>query len=128
LLRWYDHEPGFFRILFHHWRDGAATAREGTTNIPAGTFIPAKLPEGEGALMYWPEQNAFLALFAPEFNALHFQADEHSKKIAALQGGQQEGHRSGGGAARCAKGQCRRRHEEGGGRAQQGAQRDAAGQ
>ncbi|MYM29526.1 hypothetical protein GTP58_14445 [Duganella sp. CY15W] len=58
---------------------------EGTTNIPAGTFIPAKLPAGEGALMYWPEQNAFLALFAPEFNALHFQADEHSKKIAALQ-------------------------------------------
>jgi hypothetical protein len=62
----------------------------GVTNVPAGTFVDAKIHPGEGELMYWPEQNAFIALFPPEFRELHVEADEHSKKIAALQAANQQ--------------------------------------
>ncbi|TFW28822.1 hypothetical protein [Duganella callida] len=62
----------------------------GVTNVPAGTFIDAQVHPGEGELVYWPEQNAFLALYPFEFRELHVQADEHSKKIAALQAANQK--------------------------------------
>ncbi|MET0320468.1 MAG: hypothetical protein ABW069_07095, partial [Duganella sp.] len=55
------------------------------TTVPSDTFTDAKVTPGEGELVYWPEQNAFLALYPFEFLELHFEADEHSKKIAALQ-------------------------------------------
>ena len=56
-----------------------------TTTTPSDTFVDAKIAPGDGQLVYWPEQNAFLALYPFEFLELHFEADEHSKKIAALQ-------------------------------------------
>ena len=62
----------------------------GVTNVPAGTFIDVKVHPGEGELVYWPEQNAFLALYPFEFRELHVEADEHSKKIAALQAANQK--------------------------------------
>ena len=55
------------------------------TTVPSNTFIDAKITPGHGELVYWPEQNAFLALYPFEFLELHLEADEHSKKIAALQ-------------------------------------------
>lgn len=55
------------------------------TTVPSNTFIDAKVTPGHGELVYWPEQNAFLALYPFEFLELHLEADEHSKKIAALQ-------------------------------------------
>jgi len=36
-------------------------------------------------LMYWPECNGFVALWADEFRALMQEAEEHNKKIEALQ-------------------------------------------
>lgn len=56
-----------------------------TTTPPAGTFKELSVPAGDGALMYWPEQNGFIALFADEYREFYAEADEHSKKIAALQ-------------------------------------------
>jgi hypothetical protein len=55
------------------------------TSAPANTFVDIKIPKGDGVLMYWPEQNGFLALYRPEYREFHAEADEHSKKIAALQ-------------------------------------------
>jgi hypothetical protein len=56
-----------------------------TTTPPSGTFHELKVAEGDGVLMYWPEQNAFLALFPEEYRDFYAQADEHSRKIGALQ-------------------------------------------
>ncbi len=60
------------------------------TTVPSNTFIDAKITPGAGELIYWPEQNAFLALYPPEFLDFHYEADEHSKKIAALQAANQK--------------------------------------
>jgi hypothetical protein len=56
-----------------------------TTTPPNGTFKELKIAPGDGALMYWPEQNGFIALFADEYREFFAEADEHSKKIKALQ-------------------------------------------
>lgn len=56
-----------------------------TTNAPSGTFKEVKVSPGDGVLMYWPEQNAFLALFADEYREFYAEADEHSKAIDKLQ-------------------------------------------
>jgi hypothetical protein len=56
-----------------------------TTTPPSATYRELKVAPGEGVLMYWPEQNAFLALSADEYREFHAEADENSKKIAALQ-------------------------------------------
>jgi hypothetical protein len=55
------------------------------TTPPSGTYHEIKVPNGDGVLMYWPEQNGFLALFPDEYREFYVEADEHSKKIAALQ-------------------------------------------
>ncbi|WP_312510672.1 hypothetical protein [Massilia sp.] len=56
-----------------------------TTTPAADTFVEAKLTEGGGILIYWPEKNAFLACYEDEHRALMAEADEHNAKIAALQ-------------------------------------------
>ena len=56
-----------------------------TTTPAADTFTDAKLTEGGGILMYWPEKNAFIACYEDEHRALLAEADEHNAKIAALQ-------------------------------------------
>jgi len=55
------------------------------TTPAADTFTEAKLTEGGGILMYWPEKNAFLACYEDEHRALLAEADEHNARIAALQ-------------------------------------------
>jgi hypothetical protein len=52
---------------------------------PGETFKEAMLMPGGGVLVYLPETNAMLALFADEYRALLAEGDEHSKKIADLQ-------------------------------------------
>lgn len=56
-----------------------------TTTAPSGTFKEVKVSPGDGVLMYWPEQNAFLALFADEYREFYAEADQHSKAIDKLQ-------------------------------------------
>jgi hypothetical protein len=56
-----------------------------TTTPVADTFTEAKLTEGGGMLIYWPEKHAFLACYPDEHRALLVEADDHSVKIAALQ-------------------------------------------
>lgn len=56
-----------------------------TTTPPNETFELAQLTPGVGGLVYWPESNAFLALFDDECRALVVEADEHNAKIQALQ-------------------------------------------
>jgi hypothetical protein len=56
-----------------------------TTTPAADTFTEAKLTEGGGMLIYWPEKHAFLACYPDEHRALLVEADDHSVKIAALQ-------------------------------------------
>ncbi len=52
------------------------------TTVPSNTFIDAKVTPGEGELIYWPEQNAFLALYEhPEMVDLW---QEHKKAQKAL--------------------------------------------
>ena len=65
--------------------DTAAPHAVATTTPPNGTFKELKIAPGDGALMYWPEQNGFIALFADEYREFFAEADEHSKKIKALQ-------------------------------------------
>jgi hypothetical protein len=56
-----------------------------TTTPPRDTFHEVTVASGDGVLMYWPEQNGFLALFPEEYRAFYAEADEHSKKIEKLQ-------------------------------------------
>jgi hypothetical protein len=56
-----------------------------TTTPAADTFTEAKLTEGGGMLIYWPQKNAFLACYPDEHRALLAEADDNSAKIAALQ-------------------------------------------
>jgi hypothetical protein len=56
-----------------------------TTTPPRDTFHEVKVTPGDGVLMYWPEKNAFLALFSDEYRAFYAEADEHSRKIEQLQ-------------------------------------------
>lgn len=41
-----------------------------TTTPPRDTFHEVTLTPGDGVLMYWPEKNGFLALFADEYRAI----------------------------------------------------------
>ncbi|MGZ9044211.1 MAG: hypothetical protein ACXW24_07245, partial [Telluria sp.] len=65
--------------------DSKAPRAVATTTPPSGTLQEVKVSAGAGVLMYWPEKNGFIALFADEYRELYAEADEHSKKIAALQ-------------------------------------------
>ncbi len=56
-----------------------------TTTPPKDTFTTLKVTEGDGVLMYWPEQNGFIALFADEYREFFAEANENSKKIELLQ-------------------------------------------
>lgn len=55
------------------------------TTPPSGTFHEVKVKQGSGELMYWPEQNGFIALFADEYREFWAEADDHSRKIETLQ-------------------------------------------
>lgn len=70
--------------------DAKAPHAVSLTTPPRDTFHEAKLAPGGGMLMYWPEQNSFLALFPEEYREFYVEADEHSKKIAQLQAANQK--------------------------------------
>lgn len=55
------------------------------TTPPSGTHQEVKVAPGDGVLMYWPGQNGFLALYEGEYRELYAEADEHARKIEALQ-------------------------------------------
>lgn len=55
------------------------------TSPPNETFKEAQITPGGGALVYWPEWNAFVAFFEDEYRALMAEADDHNAKIEALQ-------------------------------------------
>lgn len=55
------------------------------TTPPKETFQRANLSNDLGGLVYWPALNAFLALYPDEMREVHAVADEHAKKIKALQ-------------------------------------------
>lgn len=55
------------------------------TSPPNDTFTDATLAPGGGVLVYWPEWNAFVAFFEDEYRALMAEAQDHDKKIEALQ-------------------------------------------
>jgi hypothetical protein len=55
------------------------------TTPPRDTFHEVTATEGDGALLYWPEKNAFLAVFPEEYREFHAEANEHSRRIERLQ-------------------------------------------
>jgi hypothetical protein len=59
------------------------------TTPPATTFTQVTMSSGDGGLLYWPEKNAFVALYPDEVRDIYAEADEHSKIIAALQAANQ---------------------------------------
>jgi hypothetical protein len=56
-----------------------------TTTPPRDTYHETTISNGDGSLLYWPEKNAFLAIYPDEYREFHAEADEHSKKIDKLQ-------------------------------------------
>ena len=64
---------------------------DATTSLtaPEGTYFDAKYTLGDGALLYLPGTNEFVALYPEEW--LHFRqdADEHEQAIAAQQAANQ---------------------------------------
>jgi hypothetical protein len=60
------------------------------TTPPSATFKQVPLPNGDGGLLYWPAQNAFLAFYPEDLREIYAIADEHTKKIEALQAANQK--------------------------------------
>jgi hypothetical protein len=63
----------------------APPAGMAVTTPPNGSFKEVKVGVSGGGLLYWPENNSLIAFFDYEIRELYAQADEHSKKIFALQ-------------------------------------------
>jgi hypothetical protein len=63
--------------------------KEAKTTPPAGTFDEAKYKVDVGYLLYHPQQNAFVALYADEFFTCRKEAEENNNAIEALQAANQ---------------------------------------
>ncbi len=67
------------------------TDPDATTSLtaPEGTYFDAKYTLGDGALLYLPGTNEFVALYADEWLHFRHEADEHEQVVAAQQAANQ---------------------------------------